>query len=69
MSIRDLTEQFTIQGAFCIKAWYPDKGELITVAEGNDFDCDRWDIDDEILEGEILYMFVQDDVLHIEIDR
>lgn len=68
MCIRELNDQFEIQGAFCIKAWKEELLDCIVLASGSDFECDRWDIDEDILERKIGYMYAIDGVLHIELE-
>ena len=68
MTIQDLIEQFEIQGAFIIKMWDDAKFDNVTLANGSDFECDRWDIDEEILERKISYMYAVDGVLNIEVE-
>lgn len=67
LCIRELDEQFEIQGAFHIKVYDDETSSYITLVEGNDFECDRWEIDEEILEREISYMYAVDGVLNIEV--
>lgn len=68
MCIRELNDQFEIQGAFCIKAWKEELLDCIVLASGSDFECDRWDIDENILERKISYMYAVDGVLNIELE-
>lgn len=55
MTIRDLMEQFTIQGAYQIKKWDDEKETYNILAEGQDFEYDK--INDESLDAEIKYMY------------
>ena len=70
LCIRELNDQFTIQGEFVIKV-YRDNDGIVggydILAQGNDFECDKWDIDDDILEKEITYIYVLNGVLNIEV--
>ena len=68
MSIKDLIDQFEIQGAFCIKEWDYEKEYCIILAEGRDFECDKYDIDDAILNRNITYMYAVDGVLNFEVE-
>jgi hypothetical protein len=68
MCIRELNDQFEIQGAFCIKAWKEEALDCIVLASGSDFECDRWDIEENILERKISYMYAVDGVLNIELE-
>ncbi len=68
MSIRELNDQFEIQGMFHIKVWKDEISDYETLAKGEDFECDRWDIDEDILERKITYMFAVDGVLNIEVE-
>lgn len=68
MCIRDLIEQFEIQGIFHIKVWIDDIGDYKTLAKGEDFECDKWEIDDKIMERKIAYIYAIDCVLNIEVE-
>ena len=69
MCIRDLIDQFEIQGAYCIKEWEWEAEDYTILAEGHDFECDKWDIDEDILDkSKIAYMYAVDGVLNIEVE-
>lgn len=68
MCIRELIDQFEIQGAYRIKVWDDDEWDCVTLASGSDFECDKWDIDEEILERKITYMYTTDGCLNIEVE-
>ena len=68
MCIREMNDQFEIQGAYHIKKWNDTICDCVTVAKGSDFECDRWDIDDDIMESKIAYMYAIDGVLNIEVE-
>lgn len=68
MCIRELIDQFEIQGAFCIKEWDYEKEDSIILTEGSDFEVDRWEIDECIMESKIAYMYAIDGVLNIEVE-
>lgn len=68
MCIRELDEQFEIQGAFIIKMWDDEACDYVTLAHGRDFECDRWDVAEEIFERKIAYMYAVDGVLNIEVE-
>lgn len=69
MTIQELIDQFEVQGAFRIKEWDCEKEDYIILAEGHDFECDKWDIDDDIIEkSKIAYMYAIDGVLNIEVE-
>ena len=58
MSIRDLMEQgVRIQGAFQIKEWSDTEEIYTTLSEGSEFEFESSDIEDEILDMEIRYMY------------
>lgn len=67
MSIRELIDQIEIQGAYHIKQWDDNGENCITLAKGEDFECENWDIKDEYLEKKISYMYAIDGVLNIEV--
>ena len=68
MNIRELNEQFEIQGAFHIKKWDDKAEDCVTLANGSDFEIDRWEIDENILERKITYMYAIGGVLNIEVE-
>lgn len=68
MCIRELIDQFEIQGKFIIKVWEDDSFDCVTLAKGDDFECDKWNINEEILERKISYMYVVDNMLNIEVE-
>lgn len=68
MCIRELDEQFEIQGMFHIKVWKDELSDYETLAKGKDFECDRWEIDEDVLERKIAYMYAVDRVLNIEVE-
>lgn len=69
MTINELLNQFEIQGAFCIKRWRDDWNDYAVFAEGEDFECDRWNMrDNECFNFKISYMYAVDGVLNIELE-
>jgi hypothetical protein len=68
MCIRELIEQFEIQGAFIIKMWDDGVCDYTTLAHGKDFECDKWNIVEEIFERKITYMYAIDGMLNIEVE-
>ena len=68
MTIQDLIDQFEIQGAYCIKRYDSEKEDCAVLAEGHDFECEHWEIDDGILNSKISYMYPVDGVLNIELE-
>ena len=68
MTIRDMINQFEIQGAFCIKLIENDGWTCTTIAEGHNFDCEYYDISDDILERNIVYMYALDGKINIEVE-
>ena len=68
MCIRELIDQFEIQGAFCIKEWNNETSDCIILVSGGDFECDRWDISEKNMESKIGYMYAVDGVLNIELE-
>lgn len=58
MTIRDLMEQgIRIQGAFQIKKWNEEESTYIMLSEGSQFEYESCDIDDDILDMEIKYLY------------
>ena len=68
MCIRELMEQFEIEGAFHIKVWNEETNDYVTLSEGSDFRYEKCDIDEDILEREITYMYAVNGVLNIEVE-
>ena len=68
MSIRELIDQFEIQGAFAIKMWDDEICDCRVLASGDDFECDKWDIDEDILERKISYMYAVGGCLNVEVE-
>lgn len=68
ITIRELDDLINIQGAFRIKEWDYEKEDCIILAEGTDFEIDRWEIDEGIMESKIAYMYAIDGVLNIEVE-
>lgn len=68
MTIRDLMEQFEIQGAYYIKAWNNDYDTYTTLAEGKDFESEKYKINSKYLDTKITYMYALDKVLNIEVE-
>lgn len=68
MCIREMLDQFEIQGGYHIKKWNDNICDCVTVAKGSDFECDKWDIDEDIMESKIAYMYAIDGVLNIELE-
>lgn len=57
MTIRDLTDHFTIQGPYQIKKWDDKEETFDTLAEGNSFEDEYYEIKDWFLDMEIKYMY------------
>ena len=58
MAIRDLMDQgVQIQGAFQIKKWSDVEETYMMLSEGSEFEFESGDIEDEILDMEIKYMY------------
>ena len=68
MCIRELLDQFDIQGAYIIKVWNDNVVDYKILANGSDFECDHWDMMEDILERKITYMYAVDGVLNIEVE-
>lgn len=69
LCIRELMEQFEIQGAYHIKTWYGDINDYKTLVNGEDFEIDISKIDEDILERKIEYMYVSNNTLNIEVKK
>lgn len=68
MCIRELDDQFEIQGAFIIKMWDDETNDCVILATGNDFECDKWDIDEDIMERKISYMYAVNGMMNFEVE-
>lgn len=68
MTIQDLIDQFEIQGAYCIKRWKDDCDDYAVLAEGKDFEYEKWELKDDCLNFKISYMYAVDGVLNIELE-
>ena len=68
MTIQDLIDQFEIQGAYCIKRWREDWNDYAVFAVGDDFECDKWKLNDDCLNSKIGYMWAVNGVLNIELE-
>lgn len=69
MTIQDLINQFEIQGKFCIKEWNEEICDCEVIAIGNDFECDKHNIEKDIMERKITYMYAIDNCLNIEVEN
>lgn len=65
MTIRDLTQQFEIQGAYQIATYDNETDKRIILAEGYEIGFSK--IKDKYLDAEINYMYAEDNTLIIEI--
>ena len=67
LTIRDLIEQFEIQGAYKVMSYSEETDDLTIVAEG--YDIRPFKIEDRYLDAEIAYMYADDNVLVIEVSN
>lgn len=67
MTIRDLVEQFEIEGGYCIKIWVEEWNDYYKLAEGTYFYCSNPNIK-KCLDCDITYMYAVDGVLNIEVE-
>ena len=65
LTIRDLTEQFEIQGAYQIVMYDGETDKRIILAEGNEVAYSN--IKDKYLDAEINYMYAEENTMIIEI--
>lgn len=68
MTIRDLIDSLTIQGAFRVYWWDYENNDAVILAEGHDFESDNYNIKPRILGKRIAYMYAVDGVQNIEIE-
>ena len=68
MTIQDLIDQFEIQGGYCIKYWRDDWNDYAVLADGDDFECEKWEFTEECLNTKISFMYAVDGVLNIELE-
>lgn len=69
MTIRDLIDNLTIQGAFEVYYWDYELGDSVTVCAGQDFECDQYNMSEATIAKRIAYMYAVEGVLHIEIEK
>ena len=69
MTIQELIDNLTIQGAFRVYRWNYEENDAEVLAEGNDFECDQFDIKEIDLDKKIVYMYAVDGVLNIEVEN
>lgn len=65
LTIRDLTEQFEVQGAYQIATYDGETDKRIILAEG--YEVAYSNIKDKYLDAEINYMYADDNTMIIEI--
>lgn len=68
MSIRELLNQFEIEGAFIIKAYNEKTEEDIILDEGEQFEYQIWNDENGVLDRKITYMYADKGVLNIEVE-
>lgn len=66
MTIRDLINQFEIQGAYQIATYDNETDERIILAEG--YEIKILEYNEKYLDAEIMYMFADNNVIVIEIE-
>lgn len=66
LTIRDLIEQFEMQGAYKVVAYNGETDGATIVAEG--YELKSFKIEDKYADAEISYMYAEDNVLVIEIN-
>lgn len=66
LSIRDLINQFEIQGGYKVMAYNEEADELTIVAEG--YEIRFAQLEEKYLDAEIAYMYAEDNVLVIEVN-
>lgn len=69
MTIRDLIEQFEIQGAYSIKRWRDDWNDYEKFAEGEEFEYEKHKFSEDCLNTKITYMYATCGVLNIELEE
>lgn len=68
MTIQDMINQLTIQGAYCIKQWHEEDNDCVVLEEGQDFECEWYNFNDMVMNTKVGYMYVVDNVLMIELE-
>lgn len=66
LTIRDLIEQFEIQGGYKVMAYNEETDEIMIVVEGYEIRFAK--LEDKYLDAEISYMYAEDNVLVIEVN-
>ena len=68
MCIRELLDQFEIEGEFVIKKYNNDIDTYIILSAGDQFEYQVWADDNGVLDRKITYMYAVDGVLTIEVE-
>ena len=68
MTIQDMINQMTIEGAYCIKQYHEADNDCVVLEEGRDFDSEWYNFNDMVMNTEISCMYVVDNVLMIELE-
>ena len=68
MCIRELLDQFEIEGEFIIKTYNDNIDTYITLSKGEQFEYQIWADDNGVLDKKNTYMYAVDGVLTIEVE-
>lgn len=68
MTIDNLVDQMTMQGAYCIKQWHEEDNDCVVLEEGRDFESEWYKFSDMVMNTKISYMYAVDGVLNIELE-
>lgn len=66
MTLRDMVEQFDIQGRWVVKVWQDDCNDYAIIEQGEDLH--PYQLEDAALDAPVVYMYAIDGCLNIEID-
>lgn len=68
MSIRELLDQFGIEGKFIVTTWNEKTEEDIILSEGEQFEYQIWNDENGVLDKKIVCMYANNGVLNIEVE-
>ena len=68
MTIRELLDQFGIEGKFIITTWNEKTEEDIILSKGEQAEYQIWNNDNGVLDRKIICMYAIDEVLNIEVE-
>ena len=68
MTIQDMIDQMTIQGAYCIKQWHEEDNDCVVLEEGRDFESEWHKFKYWTMNTRVSFIYVANNVLMIELE-